>query len=349
MSSASSSADSEKSSIESMKSIMVTAKDIEELKKADPSYKILDFLEDPVLINTAIQKIKDSIVGQMCLICHSTPDIPVQLKETCGGSCCSKKVQLYCLRCVRQYFCLNQKKNDRPYSLRHIICSKTTNPMRLNAEKAYFIDESSMKLMDIFMKDPIKCRLCSEECPNRVYLWNHMRETCSKRTVKCSYCNTWAEPNDLLRHFQLGRCMSYKRHDEHLRRSAAAPTPATPASRTRPSEADEDSSDISSSEDEAEERRVARRLQEVSLRRLRAEERETELRRQESLRRREIDADAVNRRIEEEEIIIDSDARNHALLRRRREADNRRAEEEARQRADAEEHMALQLQNEAIW
>ena len=223
--------------------------------------------------------------------------------------------------------------------------------MRLNAEKAYFIDESSMKLMDIFMKDAIKCRLCSEECPTRVSLWTHMRETCSKRTVKCTYCNTWAEPNDLLRHFQLGRCMSYKRHDEHLRRSTAPPAPAAVASapRTRPSETDEDSSDISSSDDEAEGRQVISRLQEASLRRLRAEERETELRQQERLRRMEMDAH--NRRVEEEEseIPIDSDARTHALLRRRREADNRRAEEEERLRADAEEHMDLQLQHEVIW
>jgi hypothetical protein len=114
------------------------------------------------------------------------------------------------------------KKKDRLYRVRHLICNKTVNPQELNAEKAYFIDETSMKLIDLLMKSPLKWRQCNEEFDSRKTLWSHMRDSCHKRTVKCAFCETWGEPNDILKHFQQRKCYKYRRPDEKSETSTSS-------------------------------------------------------------------------------------------------------------------------------
>ncbi len=187
---------------------------------SDPSTILSSLSEfiDAAHVSDILKKIEDEIGDMTCLICMNIPDIPVILKENCGGECCfGKKKQLFCLTCTRDYFNLNTPKSERTYTLKHIICSKRVNPQHLNAEKTYTVKDGYVfDILDKKHPESIYCRRCEMRFKSRIELRSHQVAECSKRSVKCTFCDYMSIPNDLLEHFQSGSCRYYR--SMHTRR-----------------------------------------------------------------------------------------------------------------------------------
>lgn len=144
-----------------------------------------------------MEQLKDISI---CLICHDSIVIPVSIvafKCVSSGMC----TYTVCLTCARDYLELNKSYRDRSSEVRCLTCQERIRLDGLNS-KAYTVNYHVMKYLDVIIGN-VSCPRCLEYKGTQKQIEEHLKSSCSERTLPCSFCRNMIKFKDTDGHMKV--------------------------------------------------------------------------------------------------------------------------------------------------
>lgn len=144
-----------------------------------------------------------------CMICHADiPVIPVEMK---CFNCLRDGKCLYrvCMDCCREYLKLNKPKIRRiahfedgrsDSTVKCLTCPNRVNLELINSFMAYRIDWFLINIIDKYHPKNFNCDRCNDFKGSQKDILHHYKNTCSKRVVKCNWCDFLYKSDELTSH-----------------------------------------------------------------------------------------------------------------------------------------------------